>query len=119
VNTLYSAPLGKGKGHTTGNGVLDYVLGNLQVNNIFLARSGMPFPPSIAGDSANTGNGNSGYMTANVIGDPNKSQRTADQFFNIAAYAAHPSIPSVRQGEAHCDRRASGIWIRRSSGSSR
>jgi hypothetical protein len=108
VSTLYSVPLGKGKAHTTGNGALDYVLGNWQINNIFLARSGLPFTPSIGGDSANTGNGNSGYLTANVIGDPHQGPRTANQFFNTAAYAAPPIYTFGTAGRNSL--RSAGFW---------
>ena len=108
ISTLYAVPLGKGKGHTTGNGVLDYMLGNWQINNIFLGRSGLPFTPNISGDSANTGNGNSGYMTANVIGDPTKIQRTAAQYFNTAAYAAPPVYTFGTAGRNSL--RSAGFW---------
>jgi hypothetical protein len=108
VSTLYSVPLGKGQGHSTGNGALDYLLGNWQWNNIFLARSGTPFTPSIGGDSANTGNGNSGYLTANLVGDPNKGQRTANEFFNTAAYAAPPLYTYGTAGRNSL--RSAGYW---------
>ncbi|MEO6816198.1 MAG: hypothetical protein ABI177_05805 [Edaphobacter sp.] len=49
-----------------------------------------PFTLNIGGDSVNTGNGNICYLTANVIGDPNKSHRTAKEFFSTSAYAAPP-----------------------------
>jgi carboxypeptidase family protein len=108
VSTLYSVPLGKGQGHSTGNGALDYLLGNWQWNNIFLARSGTPFTPSIGGDSANTGNGNSGYLTANLVGDPNKVHRSANEFFNTAAYAAPPLYTYGTAGRNSL--RSAGYW---------
>ena len=109
VSTLYSVPLGKGKGHTTGNGFADYLLGNWQINNIFLARSGLPFTPNINGDSANTGNGNNGYMTADVIGDPNKiSKRTPAKYFNTAAYAA--PLPFTFGSAGRNSLRSAGYW---------
>jgi hypothetical protein len=108
VSTLYSIPLGKGKAHSTGSGALDYILGNWQLNNIFLARSGLPFTPSIGGDSANTGNANDGYMTANVVGNPNDIHRTANQFFNTAAYAAPPLYTFGTAGRNSL--RSAGYW---------
>jgi len=108
ISTLYSVPLGKGKAFTTGNSAFDYVLGNWQLNNIFLGRSGLPFTPSIGGDSANTGNGNSGYMTANLVGDPNNIHRTAQQFFNTSAFAAPPIYTFGTAGRNSL--RSAGFW---------
>ena len=85
VNTLYEIPVGKGRGWSSGNRVVDYILGNWQLNNIFVARSGQVFTPVTSSDIANTGNGFT-YETLDVIGDPNKIQRTAAEWFNTAAY---------------------------------
>lgn len=92
VNMLYQVPIGKGRSFSTGNGVVDYILGNWQLNNIFLAHSGLTFTPVTSGDIANTGNGGT-YETLNVIGDPNKiAHRTAAKWFNTAAYAVPPGF---------------------------
>lgn len=85
INTLYRVPLGRGEKFSTGHGPLDYVLGNWQINNIFLARSGQPFTPYISSDIANTGNAND-YETADVVGNPNLAKRSAGEWFNTAAY---------------------------------
>jgi hypothetical protein len=91
-NLLYQVPVGKGKTFSTGNGVLDYVLGNWQANSIFLAHSGIPFYPRISSDIANTGNysgADNPYEAANLVGNPNNIQpRTPAEWFNTAAYAA-------------------------------
>jgi hypothetical protein len=94
VNLLYQVPVGKGKRFSTGNGVLDYILGNWQANNIFSAHSGIPFMPQISSDIANTGNysgaGNE-YETADLVGNPNSiAHRGAAEWFNTAAYAVPP-----------------------------
>ncbi len=59
---------------TRKNGVLDYIVGNWQINNIFTARSGVPFNVFYgASDLANTGNVSwAQYDRANLVGDPNK-----------------------------------------------
>jgi hypothetical protein len=90
VNTLYEIPVGKGKSFSTGNPVMNYILGNWQINNIFLAHSGTTFTPVISGDIANTGNGGT-YETLNVVGNPNYiAHRSAAKWFNTAAYAVPP-----------------------------
>jgi hypothetical protein len=110
VSTLYEVPLGKGKGHTTGNRALDYILGNWQLNNIFLARSGVPFTVTVDGDIANTGNvGGLGNETANLIGNPNAiAQRSAAEYFNTAAYAAPPQYTYGTSGRNSL--RTAGYW---------
>jgi len=86
------------------------VLGNWQVNNVFLARSGLPFTVTVDGDIANTGNTSFlGYETANVIGNPNAiAHRTAAQFFNTAAYAAPPQFTFGTSGRNSL--RTAGYW---------
>jgi Carboxypeptidase regulatory-like domain len=110
VSTLYAVPLGKGKGHTTGNRALDYLLGNWQLNNIFLARSGLPFTVTVDGDIANTGNvGGLGNETANLIGNPNAiARRSAAEYFNTAAYAAPPQFTYGTSGRNSL--RTAGYW---------
>jgi Carboxypeptidase regulatory-like domain len=89
VNTLYQVPIGKGKRFSTGNGALDYILGNWQINSIFQAHSGSPFTPLDGNDVSNTGSlGFVAYEHLNVIGNPALSHRSAAEWFNTAAYAA-------------------------------
>jgi hypothetical protein len=85
VDTLYKVPVGRGARFSTGNRVFDYILGNWQINNIFIARSGQPFNPVISSDIANTGNGDT-YETADLVGNP-AGQKMAGEWFNTAAYA--------------------------------
>jgi hypothetical protein len=88
VDTLNEVPIGRGRRFSTGNSVLDYALGNWQINNIFIAHSGQPFNPKISSDIANTGNGDV-YETANLIGNPS-GPKTASEWFNTAAYITPP-----------------------------
>ncbi len=85
VNFVYEVPIGKGKALATHNSVVDYIIGGWQVNTIAQAHSGLPYSITADGDIANTGN--TGYERANLIGDPNLSHRTAQQWFNTAAFA--------------------------------
>jgi hypothetical protein len=87
VNTLYAIPVGKGKRFSTGHGVLDYILGNWQINNIFQAHSGIAFTPLANGDIANTGEVSwFAYEHLNKVGNPGLSHRSAAEWFNTAAY---------------------------------
>jgi hypothetical protein len=97
VNTVYQIPVGHGKRFSTKNSVLDYVLGNWQLNNIFTARSGVPFNVYFgASDLANTGNVSwAQYERANLVGDPHNgscpngsSVGSVDCIFNTSAFAA-------------------------------
>jgi hypothetical protein len=90
VNTLYAIPVGKGKRFSTGSGVLDYIVGNWQINNIFQAHSGSPLTPMVGGDVSNTGSlGFYNYEHANVVPgvSPNLSHRSAAKWFNPAAFS--------------------------------
>ncbi|GAC1664929.1 MAG: hypothetical protein NVS9B4_20530 [Candidatus Acidiferrum sp.] len=95
ANVVYELPIGKGKRFTTGNGVADYVLGNWQLNTIFLARSGTNYSVIDSNDVANTGNfGWTNYERANLVGDPNSgscpngsSVHTVNCWFNTSAFA--------------------------------
>ena len=96
VNMLYQIPVGNGMRFSTKNGVLDYVLGHWQINNIFTARSGVPFNVFFgASDLANTGNVSwAQYDRANLVGDPNKGScpngspvGSVNCVFNTSAFA--------------------------------
>jgi hypothetical protein len=88
VNTLYEIPVGKGKRFSTGHGVLDYIVGGWQINNLFQAHSGIAFTPIISSDQANTGQaGWTGYEHLNKVGNPGLSHQSAAEWFNTAAYA--------------------------------
>src|SRR5258708_5861189 len=118
VNTLYQIPVGHGQRYSTKNGVLDYIVGNWQINNIFTARSGVPFNVFYgARDLANTGNVSwAQYDRANLVGDPNSGSCPArpdgtpagpvvsvNCVFNITAFAA-----PAQYTFAHSGRDASG-----------
>jgi len=90
VNLNYDLPFGKGKPFATGHSVIDYIIGNWQVNSIFLARSGQAFNVTAGGDIANTGNGAT-YERPNLIGDPHLAKRSRSEWFNTAAFSAPAS----------------------------
>jgi hypothetical protein len=87
VNTLYQVPVGKGKRFSTGNGVLDYIVGNWQINNIFQAHSGSPFTLWDGNDVSNTGSlGFYPYEHLNAVASP--APKLPGTWFNTNAYAA-------------------------------
>jgi hypothetical protein len=85
VNTLFQIPVGNGKRFSTHNKLLDYIVGNWQINNIFSAQTGQPYSVTISSDIANTGNG-SDYETLDLVGNPKLSKPTPAEWFNTAAF---------------------------------
>ena len=64
--------MARGKRFATDNHVVDYIIGNWQLNSIFTIRSGQRYSVITSNDQANTGNtGWAGYEQANLVGDPN------------------------------------------------
>jgi hypothetical protein len=86
LSWVYDLPIGTGKLLRTNSRVLDYVLGNWQVNGIADLRSGLPVNVTIAGDIANTGN--VGYMRPNVVGEWRVDDPSSARWFNRDAFAA-------------------------------
>ncbi|HEV2486528.1 MAG TPA: carboxypeptidase-like regulatory domain-containing protein [Terracidiphilus sp.] len=108
TNFVYVLPVGTGKRFSTGNHVADYVIGNWQVNGIFIARTGQDFNVVAGGDIAETGNAGT-YERANLVGDPYQSGpisanptctppagavHTRSQWFNPCAFQA-PAIGTL------------------------
>jgi hypothetical protein len=88
-SVVYDLPFGAGKRFSTGSQVLNYVLGNWQVNTIVSLRSGLPYTLGVSGDIANTGNANptGPYERLNLIGDPYLTNPTPAAWLNKAAFA--------------------------------
>jgi hypothetical protein len=85
VNVVYDVPIGTGRRFATSNKVMDYIIGGWQVNTIVQAHSGLPYNITADGDIANTGD--TGYERAELVGNPNLSNRSAQEWFNTAAFA--------------------------------
>jgi hypothetical protein len=97
VNANYELPIGQGKRVSSSNHVVDYIIGNWQVNGIVTIRSGQRYSVTDNnGDPANTGNtGWAGYEQANLVGDPNSGScpggahiHTQTCWFNTSAFQA-------------------------------
>jgi hypothetical protein len=87
---VWNVPVGKG-GFSTGNRILDYVVGNWQINGIATLESGQPYTVEDSGDIANTGNFNdvgSGYERPNQMGNPKPQNQSPSQWINPAAFVA-------------------------------
>ena len=89
LSVVYDLPVGKGRTFTTHSRLADYVVGNWQINSIFVARSGQNFTLTTSGDPAHTGSGGS-YARATIVPgvNPIPANRGAAQWFNTAAFTA-------------------------------
>jgi hypothetical protein len=86
VSWVYQLPFGTGKQFSSGNKIVDAVVGNWQWNGIADIRSGQNFNLTVNGDIANTGN--FGYERPDVVGDFHNFHSTRSEWFNTAAFAA-------------------------------
>ncbi len=87
-STLYQLPLGRGRTYLGGaRGVTDAVLGGWDIGAIVTLQTGLPFTVGVTGDPANVGDSN--FQHAEQVGNPLPSgfKRTADEWFNTAAFA--------------------------------
>jgi hypothetical protein len=82
--TIWELPLGPGKRWLT-KGPASWILGNWQVNWMLLARSGQPMTPQVGGDPANLGH--TGYGRPNLVGDPDLTDPSAAEWFDVSAFA--------------------------------
>jgi hypothetical protein len=103
-NFVYDLPFGTGKQFSTGNRLVDYVIGGWQWNGILTARSGQAYQITASGDIAYTGNAGT-YERANQVGNPFQSGAIAGnptctppagnvksmtQWFNPCAFVTPP-----------------------------
>ena len=84
-STVWELPFGRGK-RWLNEGAASWALGNWQLNSMLLARSGQPFTVTSGGDPANIGQSN--YARADLVGNPELDDPTANEWFNTAAFAA-------------------------------
>jgi hypothetical protein len=105
ASVLYELPVGKGKLLSTHNRVADYVLGNWQVNTLTTIRSGVPYSVTYGADVPNTGNLG---VRGNLVGDPNLSNPTRQEWFNVNAFAVPPLYTFGTSGRNIL--RTDGFW---------
>jgi hypothetical protein len=84
ANFTYDLPFGKGLDGFAGAAVRGW-----QLNSIVKLASGIPFTPLVADDPDNDGTTDNAAR-ADLVGDPNSGPRTAEQWYNTAAFQPQP-----------------------------
>jgi len=85
---VYEVPLGRGHAVFNQGGVLDAIFGGWQASSTFVAQSGSPFTVYMSGN--NGSNSLASYPNVwypNLVGNPNLSNPTINEWFNPAAFA--------------------------------
>jgi len=80
-------PFGRGRRFANSSGLVNYIVGNWQLNGILTLTSGMPYNVHISTDRPNTGIGD---VRANLVGDPHLSSPSTQEWFNTAAFVQPP-----------------------------
>jgi hypothetical protein len=78
-------PFGKGRRFANSSGLVNYIIGNWQLNGILTLTSGVPYNVHISSDIANT---ETGDFRANQVGDPHLSNPSTKEWFNTAAFVS-------------------------------
>ena len=95
LSYAYDLPFGKGRSLLADNGWLSAALTGWQTYGIVTLQSGRPFTVALLPeiDNSNTGRSSLGFGAndrPDVVGNPNVSHHTPDQWFNPAAFAFSP-----------------------------
>jgi Carboxypeptidase regulatory-like domain/TonB dependent receptor/TonB-dependent Receptor Plug Domain len=87
---VYQLPFGKGGKFSSGNPLLNAVMGGWNLNGVLSFHSGQAFDVGTSKDIANTRNFNFGngygYERANLVGSPYPSSKTPSEWLNPAAF---------------------------------
>jgi Carboxypeptidase regulatory-like domain len=88
---VYAIPVGRGQKLSSSNSVVNYLIGNWNLNGIVSLNSGRPFDVGSSKDIANTGNYNYGngygYERLNLVGSRYPSNKSPVQWINPAGFA--------------------------------
>ncbi len=92
ISYAYDLPFGRGRAFLADDGWLSAVLGGWQTYGIVTLQSGRPFTIALLPEIDNSGTGRSSLGFGandrpNLVGDPQLSNRTPEQWFNPAAFA--------------------------------
>jgi hypothetical protein len=85
VNETWQIPVGPDKQYLS-EGIWAHVLGDWVVTSIWTYQSGRPFSPYDSADPCLTAGNWTPVCRPNLVGDPNDGPRTAQQWFNTAAF---------------------------------
>lgn len=88
MSGLWELPFGHNRRYLS-KGIASTLLGNWELNGVVQLRSGQPYNLAVGGDVANIDNTTSwvNYARPNLVGNPNPSHRSLDEWFNPAAFA--------------------------------
>ncbi|HEY6119429.1 MAG TPA: TonB-dependent receptor [Pyrinomonadaceae bacterium] len=86
TSVVYDLPFGRAGGHFEGSKLVRVMFGGFQLAGIFVAQTGQPVNPDVAGNPANTTN--PGRPNRLLDGNLSGSERNVDRWFNPAAFAA-------------------------------
>jgi hypothetical protein len=92
VSYAYDLPFGRGRAFLANDGWLSQLLGGWQTYGIVTLQTGRPFTVALLPEIDNSGTGRSSLGFGandrpNIVGDPQLSNRTPEQWFNPAAFA--------------------------------
>ncbi len=83
---VYDLPFGKARMLSSRSGLVNNVIGGWELSGIFQLTSGAPYGVYLCGDIANVGRTDC-YERPNIVGKPNLSNPTPQQWFNVNAFA--------------------------------
>ncbi len=87
---VYALPFGKGGKFSSGNPVMNALIGGWNLNGVLSFNSGTAFDAGSGKDIAQTGNYNYGngygYERANLVGNPYPANKTPAEWINVPAF---------------------------------
>jgi len=87
---VYTLPFGKGGKFSSGNPIVNAVIGGWNLNGILSFNSGTAFDAGSGKDRAQTGNYNYGngygYERANLVGSPYPSSKSPAEWINVSSF---------------------------------
>ncbi len=89
-SVIYDMPFGAGRQVNIGNPVLNQVLGNWQVNAIFVTQTGLPFTPVLATSVSNAGGSRPDRLKSGAIDNPTITRWFDTSFNTVDAAWATP-----------------------------
>jgi len=89
ASAVVPLPFGRGRRFANSSGLVNYIVGNWQLNGILTLTSGVPYNVHVSSDVPNTGIGD---VRANLVGDPHLSNPSTQEWFNTAAFVQPPQF---------------------------